>query len=88
MDIVQERTLAATQGALAATQGAFAVTQGSAWDLVTSQIARLAIVWNTSKLEKENVAQRKVFPDIRDAGNNRRNFRHYFQACHPYIGTQ
>jgi hypothetical protein len=28
-----------------------------------------------------------VFPDIRDAGNNRRNFRHYLQACHPYIGT-
>ena len=81
MDIVQERTLAATQGALAA-------TQGPVWDLVTFQIARLAIVWNTSKLEKENVAQHKVFPDIRDADNKRRNLRHYLQACHPYIGTQ
>ena len=52
---MQEITLAATQGALAATQGPLAATQGPAWELETSQVARLAIVWNTSRLEKENV---------------------------------
>ena len=84
---MQEITLAATQGALAATQGPLAATQGPAWELETSQAARLAIVWNTSKLQKEHAAQFKVFSAREDCDNKRRNFRYYLQARHPYIGT-